>query len=205
MVFQGTTLSATVFASVPGTYKIVAVTSYTSSNPSAPPPPPKTTSGTFSIAPPSGIPPVAGMGLGTSLGSTVLIQSQVTAGQGQIGPYVAATIQENIPIFYFTNGMTEPGTGGWYPGPAGPSGSPSVQFYLTNGILNDVVGIGGTTGNAAFFATAIGSPVCTYTQQLQYTYQISDASGNHAVVVPLPSLNFTITRATAFSFSVSVK
>jgi hypothetical protein len=193
-------------ASVPGTYTIVAVTSYYSINPSAPAPANTTVQGIFDVPPPTSVTPYAGTGVNVDLGSTVLIQSSVSTALGELGPYAVGTMQENISAFNFSNGVTDPGTGGWYPGPAGPSGSPSVQFNLTDGTLNDAVGIGAAAGNGAFAATAVGSTIDTYTQQLRYSYMITDAStGEHEVVIPLPSLSFTLTKTGANTYSVNAQ
>ena len=126
--------NATLYLPTPGDYALTAVTTYQSTNPSSPPAPPTTYTANFTVAPPSTVTKYSGIDTPTSWHNNISISSIVSSSAGQIGPYLAGTIQEYIPPYQDFLGNWYPGSGDWIPTQSGTS------FYVSSGRLYDQFG-----------------------------------------------------------------
>lgn len=173
---NGTTTSCLFYAAIPGHYVITAYTTYTSVGWTPyPNPAPTTATDSFDVAPATTATKGGAINTPTPLGATVLVLDTVSSSAGPVGPYVAATAQENAPIVTFYGGGTMELTTGWYP-PAGTSG----QFSLINGQINDVMGPG---PSAVWAATPIGGTYASFTQELRLVWTMTGTPVGSSVLV----------------------
>ncbi|AMV36548.1 hypothetical protein [Planctomyces sp. SH-PL62] len=199
-----TNTSATVYLPVPGIYEIKAVTTYTSTNPSAPPPPPTTKTATATVLPPTTATPFAGFDTPIFLGSSTEVMSDVTSSTGKIGVYATGMIQERIPFFIDANGGIQEFNPDWF-----PPNDPTTSFRLSNGVLFDQVAAGYTHlgGVGVDWNTIpIGGTFVTYGQELRYKWKLTALVGGNATPVdfdvPLDTLSWKMVKTSAFHWEL---
>jgi hypothetical protein len=210
----GSVLNTTLTASVPGTYTVTAVTSYTSFNPTVAPPSPTTTTATATVAAPNGVVKGGAINQPTNYPMAVQLVDQVQAGGNNVGSMMVGLAQEDIPGYSFNGGPPIEGTGGWYPG---DEDGPSVQFNLTAGKIYDQVGPVSMT--AAYWASlpiqpppAPGAPpvtpAVTWTQNLQILWNMTSTnsttgvSDDYPFTASLGSLNWSLYKINATKYVI---
>jgi len=194
-----TLTGATLYLPAPGDYALTAVTTYQSTNPSAPPAPPTTYTANFTVAPPSTVTKSGGTNAPTIWGPTIEATSTVSSAVGKIGPYAAGKVQERIQPFLDYMGRQIGGGPDWYPGDA-----PSQSFYLAQGVLHDQMG--GFYTQTMFDNTPIGTAFITYTQELRYVWKMTGFKNgqfqNHTFSVPLNSLDWEWVKVSATTWEI---
>jgi len=185
----GSLLSSSLFASVPGTYTITAVTTYQTTNPTDSPPPPTTTTTTVTIPIPNTVTKGGAVGTPAPPNSAIQIVDTVYAGGVQVGSMAAGMVQENILPFTWWDG-TPGGGGGW--GPA----APSFQFSFWGGQIHDQFMFSPPLG--VWAGIPVGTTLCSFTQELQYVWSMSTTTaGDQTFTVPLTTLSWTWTKVDA--------
>jgi len=199
---SGGVLGASFGTPYPGTETIVAVTSYSSSNPTVPPPAPTTFSSSVVVPAPSSAAKGGGVGVPTAFGTGIWMTDLVLAGGDAIGPLFAGVIQESIPPVYYTGGgpysgtLIAPGTGWWPP-------SPASTFYFSSydSSLHDLFNYFTTP---SVWGTIPVGRICAFTQALRFAWTMPTSGGGSAsFTAPLPSISWAWSKVDATHWQVN--
>ena len=165
----GSRLTADMVSDVPGSYKVTAITTYVSVNPSVPPPAATTVTGQIVIPAPTVAIKKTGQGQPTALNGSRQMTYSVTAGGEPVGQYFIGHIQENILPFKYWDGT--PGGGhGWQPT------NPSQQFNFNNSTINDQFAY--SLNESEWEGLPVGTVIATFTQELRFTWMMSTPAMN---------------------------
>lgn len=159
----GSRLTAQMVSDIPGTYKIFADTTYTSTNPSVSPPTETEVTGQITIPTPTVVIKKGGMKQPTNINGVRQMTYSVTAGGLPVGQYFIGHIQESISKFTFPDG-SQGGGKGWQPP------SPSQQFNFNNSTINDQFSL--KVNQSVWNSLSVGSIICTFTQELRFTWMM---------------------------------
>jgi len=157
----GSRLTAQMVSDIPGTYKVFADTTYTSTNPSVAPPAETEVTGQITIPAPTIAVKKGGMKQPTYINGVRQMTYTVTAGGLPVGQYFIGHIQENIAKFTFPDG-SQGGGKGWQPP------SPSQQFNFNNSTINDQFSL--KVNQSTWNSIPVGTVICTFTQELRFTW-----------------------------------
>ena len=186
---QSNLATATIELAIPGLYEVTAVTTYRQLNPMAPPPPITTTTGLFTVAPPSAV--TKGKGVPIGYNSTERVADAVMTSSGSAGPYMAGIIQEFMSVYHYNipgRPPQGPGNGGWGP----PQYTNSWKYE--SGTLYDTIGLTDMS-QATWDSIGVGVAYVTWTQELQHTWTMGGTDEvQHDFVSPLGSLNWSCAK-----------
>jgi hypothetical protein len=150
---------------------------------------------TIAISPPDRVQLISGTGVSTVPWTLTLIKSQLKAANNPIGASIAGLVQERLTNRHYWDGNTDQDTD-W-----GPS-TPSSQFYLQGSQLFDWV----MFGDARWSSIPIGTILMTYHQDLRIVFSMMCQDGTtYTFNCPLGGWDFTFTKDTANSYSVSIR
>ncbi len=186
-------LNATVYLSVPGMYTVTAVTTYMDSNPSGPRHSPTTVTSLVDVPPPSAITKDGGIDTPIAWTAADLLTDDIATPNGPLGSFAAGLFQENLTNVFTTISITF--AQGWGPSVYG------LSWNVTAPHLYDSVGVPGMTA-AQWAAIPVGTAYVAYTQELQYTWEMSTNQGQESFTVGLPALNWMWTKVDATHWEV---
>ena len=189
LTLTATGLTAAINATVPGTYTVTAVTSYTSTNPNSPPGTHHHRVKPVTVPPPTldaSLVPAAG--LSATAGSTAMASDSVSTSLGQVNSLAVGTPQELIP--------------GFIPGfPPGQINS----FSWSNGVIYDQV----APRLAGFTAAGVGDVFDSWLQQLRIEVPVTGfvggtggTFGTYYLYFDLPSV-ISFTKTSAMTWTVT--
>ncbi len=184
-------------AAVPGTYTITAVTTYMSTNPTVGPHAPTTVSATATVAVPTTATKATGMGTPTSWIAGLQVTDTIGTPNGPLGMSVGGEFEENIAPGVGAGGVEYGGTDGeWFPNSYG------MSWYIQGSTLFDTMGLPGMPV-ATWQAIPVGATLITYTQQLQFYWEMSTPTGQQSFTAPLNSLTWTWTKVGTWTWTAN--